>query len=63
MVVSAGGRLVAGQQPAYGLLSPLARLVLAGLHVESVYRGRSRRTVAWKGRQVELQSPTAGADH
>ena len=52
VVGSAGGRLVAGQNPAYGLLSPLARLVLAGIAVESWYRGRTGRTVVWKGRQV-----------
>ena len=56
VVVSAGGRLVAGQNPAYGLLSPLARLVLAGIALESWYRGRTGRTVEWKGRQV----PTVG---
>jgi hypothetical protein len=56
VVVSAGGRLVAGQNPAYGLLAPLARVVLAGLAVESWYRARTGRTVAWKGRPVSLQS-------
>jgi hypothetical protein len=56
MVVSAGGRLVAGQNPAYGLLSPLARAVLAWLHVESVYRARTGRTVVWKDRSIPLQS-------
>ncbi|HET7719764.1 MAG TPA: hypothetical protein VFK43_07345, partial [Acidimicrobiales bacterium] len=56
VVVSAGGRLVAGQNPAYGLLSPLARAVLAGLAVESWYRARTGRTVSWKGRPVGLQS-------
>ncbi len=56
MVVSAGGRLVAGQNPAYGLLSPLARAVLAGFHVESLYRARTGRTVVWKDRSVPLQS-------
>lgn len=52
VVISAGGRLVAGQNPAYGLLAPLARLVLAGLAVESWYRARTGRTVEWKGRRV-----------
>ena len=52
VVVSAGGRLVAGQNPAYCLLCPLARVVLAALHVESLYRARTGRTVLWKGRQV-----------
>ena len=62
MVLSAGGRLVAGQNPAYGLLCPLARLVLAGFHVESVYRARTGRTVLWKGRDVALQSHVQDAD-
>ncbi len=52
LVVSAGGRLVARQNPAYGLLSPLARLVLAGVAIESRYRARTGRTVEWKGRPV-----------
>jgi glycosyltransferase involved in cell wall biosynthesis len=52
IVLSAGGRLVAGQNPAYGLLSPLARLVLAGFSLESAYRARTGRTVEWKGRSV-----------
>jgi glycosyltransferase involved in cell wall biosynthesis len=50
IVVSAGGRAAAGQNPLYGLLAPLARLALAGLYVES----RWRRTVNWKGREVEV---------
>ena len=52
MAVSAGGRLVAGQNPAYGVLAPLARLVLAGFAVESFYRARAGGTVEWKGRPV-----------
>lgn len=56
MVVSAGGRLVAGQNPLYGLLCPLARAVLAGLALESLYRARTGRTVTWKGRQVPASS-------
>lgn len=52
VVISAGGRLVAGQNPAYGLLAPLARVVLAGLAVESWYRARTGGTVEWKGRRV-----------
>jgi hypothetical protein len=59
MVVSAGGRLVAGQNPAYGLLSPLARLVLAGFHLESLYRARTGGTIAWKGRPVSPASSFA----
>jgi len=50
MVVSAGGRAVAGQNPAYGLLSPVARLVLAGFYLESRARARFGRPVLWKGR-------------
>jgi hypothetical protein len=63
VVVSAGGRLVAGQNPAYGLLAPLARLVLAGLAVESWYRARTGRPVSWKGRPVTLQYEGQPVDH
>ncbi|MGH9264392.1 MAG: glycosyltransferase [Acidimicrobiales bacterium] len=63
VAISAGGRLVAGQNPAYGLLAPLARAVLAGFHVESVYRARTGRTVVWKDRSVPLQSDVQVADH
>ncbi len=52
VMVSAGGRLVAGQNPAYGVLAPLARVVLAGVAVDSWYRARTGRTVEWKGRRV-----------
>jgi len=52
VVVSAGGRLVAGQNPAYGLLCPVARAVLAFFALESLYRARTGRTVEWKGRPV-----------
>jgi glycosyltransferase involved in cell wall biosynthesis len=52
VVISAGGRLVAGQNPAYGVLAPVARLVLAGFAVESWYRARTGGTVEWKGRRV-----------
>ena len=62
MVISAGGRLVAGQNPAYGALSPLARFVLAGIHLESLYRARTGRTVVWKDRSVPLQSSARAAD-
>jgi len=55
VVVSAGGRMVAGQNPLYGLLCPLARVVLAGISVESLYRARTGRPVEWKGRPVGLQ--------
>ena len=55
VVVSAGGRLVAGQNPVYGLLCPLARVVLAGISLESLYRARTGRPVEWKGRPVGLQ--------
>jgi hypothetical protein len=50
VVVSAGGRAVAGQNPLYGLLCPLARLVLATFHVESRWRAATGRPVTWKGR-------------
>ncbi len=65
MVVSAGGRAVAGQNPAYGLLSPVARLVLAGFYLDSVHRARTGRSVTWKGRPVPvpgLQSESRAAD-
>ncbi|HEX2274378.1 MAG TPA: glycosyltransferase [Acidimicrobiales bacterium] len=54
MVVSAGGRAVAGQRPVYGLAAPLARIILAGLYLESLWRARTASTVAWKGRQVAV---------
>lgn len=62
MVVSAGGRLVAGQNPLYGLLSPLARVILAGFAVESMYRARTGRTVTWKRRAVGLQYQAESVD-
>ena len=52
MVVSAGGRAVAGQNPAYGLLAPLARVMLAAFYVESLARARAGCAVEWKGRAV-----------
>jgi len=52
VVVSAGGRAASGQNPAYGLVAPLARIVLAGLYVESLWRARTKRPVQWKGRPV-----------
>ncbi|MGI9080305.1 MAG: glycosyltransferase [Acidimicrobiales bacterium] len=52
MVVSAGGRAVAGQNPAYGLLAPVARAALAGLYLESRWRARTGSPVQWKGRPV-----------
>jgi len=52
VVVSAGGRAVAGQNPVYGVLSPLARLILAGFDLESRWRARTGRPVTWKGRPV-----------
>ncbi|HVF13885.1 MAG TPA: glycosyltransferase family 2 protein [Acidimicrobiales bacterium] len=50
VIVSAGGRAVAGQNPLYGLLSPVARLLLAAFHVESRWRTATGRPVTWKGR-------------
>lgn len=52
VVVSAGGRAVAGQNPLYGLLSPLARLVLAVLYLESHWKAKAGRSTEWKGRPV-----------
>ncbi len=52
LVVSAAGRAAAGQNPLYGLLAPLARVVLAAIHVESVWRRRTGRPVRWKGRSL-----------
>ena len=61
VVVSAGGRAAAGQNPVYGLLAPLARLVLAALYVESWWRARSGRPVLWKGRPVTTRpTPRSG---
>jgi Glycosyl transferase family 2 len=52
VVVSAGGRAVAGQNPAYGLLSPVARVMLAAFYVESLVRAQAGCAVEWKGRAV-----------
>ncbi len=57
MVVSAGGRAVAGQSPLYGLAAPVARLALAGLYLESAWRARTGRGVRWKGREVVPPGP------
>jgi hypothetical protein len=59
VVVSAGGRGVAGQNPLYGLLCPVARIVLAAFHVESRWRAVTGRPVAWKGRPAR---PRPGVD-
>jgi hypothetical protein len=56
IVVSAGGRAVAGQRPVYGVAAPLARLVLAGLYLESLWRARTGWNVTWKGRAVPVGS-------
>jgi hypothetical protein len=55
MVVSAGGRAVAGQNPLYGVLSPVARLLLAAFHVESRWRAVTGRPVSWKGRRAAIR--------
>ncbi|MGH9190595.1 MAG: glycosyltransferase [Acidimicrobiales bacterium] len=55
MVVSAGGRAVAGQNPLYGLLAPVARAGLALLYLESRWRAATGQPVAWKGRPVLFQ--------
>ena len=52
IVISGGGRAAAGQNPLYGGLAPLARLALAAIYVESLWRARTGRPVAWKGRAV-----------
>jgi len=52
MVISAGGRAVAGQNPLYGLLSPVARTILAGMYLESRWRARAGLPVVWKGRSI-----------
>jgi hypothetical protein len=52
MVVSAGGRAVSGQNPVYGVLSPVARALLAAFYLESRWRARTGRSVVWKGRPV-----------
>jgi hypothetical protein len=52
VVVSAGGRAAAGQNPLYGVLAPVARLALAGIYLESWWRARTGRPVMWKGRPV-----------
>ena len=57
-VASAGGRAVAGQNPLYGLLAPLARAGLAGLYLESLWRARRGVPVSWKGRPVAVAPPS-----
>ena len=52
MVVSAGGRAVAGQNPLYGLGAPVARATLAALYLESLWRAQSGHPIEWKGRSV-----------
>jgi len=55
MVVSAGGRAVAGQNPLYGLLSPVARAALAALYIDSKWRARAGLPVVWKGRSISAK--------
>ncbi|HUQ63425.1 MAG TPA: glycosyltransferase [Acidimicrobiales bacterium] len=52
MAVSAGGRAVSGQNPAFGLLAPAARAVLAALYLESLWRAHAGKPVDWKSRPV-----------
>ena len=54
VVVSAGGRAAAGQNPLYGVLAPIARGALAAIYGESLWRARTGRPVSWKGRDVEV---------
>ncbi len=54
MLASAGGRVVAGHNPVYGGLAPMARVVLAALYLESRWRARSGSPVRWKGRDVPV---------
>lgn len=61
LVVSAGGRATAGHNPLYGLLAPLARVVLAANYVASLRRARTGRPDEWKGRLLPpagLPAPT-----
>jgi hypothetical protein len=62
VVVSAGGRAAAGQNPLYGLLAPLARVVLAANYVASVRRARTGRPETWKGRAVGHTAGAAGGE-
>jgi hypothetical protein len=54
MAVSAAGRAAAGQNALYGVLAPVARVGLAALYVESLWRARTGRPVAWKGRLIGM---------
>jgi hypothetical protein len=56
VLVSAGGRAAAGQNPLYGLLAPLARVLLGGIYLESWWRARCGQSVSWKGRPVALSA-------
>ena len=55
VVVSAGGRAVAGQNPVYGLLSPVARILLAAFCVEGRWRAVTGHPVTWKGRRAAIR--------
>ncbi|MDQ4097068.1 MAG: hypothetical protein M3144_04275, partial [Actinomycetota bacterium] len=55
VVVSAGGRAAAGQNPLYGGLAPVARAALAAIYIESLWRARTGRPVIWKGRAVPVK--------
>ena len=52
VVVSVGGRAVAGQNPLYGLLAPVARVALAAAYLQSRRAAARGATVRWKGRPV-----------
>jgi hypothetical protein len=56
VLISAGGRGAAGQNPLYGVLAPVARLALAAIYGESLWRARTGRPVTWKGRAMPVHS-------
>jgi len=52
MAASVGGRAVAGQNPLYGLLAPVARAALAAAYLQSRWSAGTGAPVQWKGRCV-----------
>jgi glycosyltransferase involved in cell wall biosynthesis len=59
VLVSAGGRAASGQNPLYGGLAPVARVVLAAIYGESLWRARTGRPVRWKGRDLPIDNAEA----